>query len=155
MIHGAMDSEEFPWAPLRHARDEAFVVGRISRAEPDKFARNLWQVYARVPHPLRVRVLGWGPAIEARLGPPPSWAECFPAGSLAPPGFLATLHAMVPLGGEAVENWAAYYTARLAYDEPHRLAIAQRARQCLLDELAEPAALAKAWRELFASLEDP
>jgi hypothetical protein len=195
VLRGALDAEEFPLAPLPHAAGEVFVVGRISRAEPDKFARNLWQVYARVPHPLRVRVLGWSAAIEARLGPPPRWAECFPAGALQPPGFLATLHAMVPAGGAAVENWprvgleamaagvplvvkaeggwnemlrhgetgylcrsddeAAYYTARLAYDEPHRLAIAQKARQCLLDELAEPAGLARSWRELFESLEVP
>jgi glycosyltransferase involved in cell wall biosynthesis len=195
VIHGVIDAGEFPPAPRPHAAGEAFVVGRISRAEPEKFPRNLWQVYARVPHPLQARVLGWSAAIESRLGPVPSWAECFPAGSLAPAGFLPTLHAMVPGGGEALENWprvgleamaagvplvvpaeggwtemlrhgqngylcsgddeTAYYTARLAYDEPHRLAIARQAREALLDDLAEPAGLTRAWQELLESLASP
>jgi len=192
VIRGAMAAEEFAPAPRPHAAGEAFVVGRISRAEPDKFPRNLWQVYGRIPHALRARVLGWSEAIESRLGPPPAWAECRPAGSLPVLGFLATLHAMVPVGGEAVENWprvgleamaagvplvvpaeggwsemlrhgqtgylcrsddeTAFYTARLAYDEAHRLAIAQQAREALVGDLAEPAGLARAWRELFESL---
>jgi hypothetical protein len=195
VIRGAIAAEEFPPAPRPHAAGEVFVVGRISRAEPDKFPRNLWPVYGRVPHCLRARVLGWSAAIEARLGPAPAWAECFPAGSLATAGFLATLHAMVPVGGEAVENWprvgleamaagvplvvpaeggwnemlrhgqtgylcrsddeTAYYTARLAYDEAHRLAITRQARDALVGDLAEPAGLARAWQELFQSLGPP
>jgi glycosyltransferase involved in cell wall biosynthesis len=105
VIRGAIDADEFPLEPLPHAAHEAFCLGHVSRAEPDKFARNLWQVYGRVPHPVRVRVLGWSEAIARHAGTPPPWAECFAAGSLDVGPFMKTLHAMVVPGGSAVENW--------------------------------------------------
>jgi glycosyltransferase involved in cell wall biosynthesis len=42
-----------------------------------------------------------------------------------------------------------YYTRRLALDEPHRLWIARNARQRLLDELANPLSIGRAWEHLF------
>lgn len=50
------------------------------------------------------------------------------------------------------EEQYAYYTARLAYDEPHRLQIARQARETLVATLAAPEAIATGWDELFASL---
>jgi hypothetical protein len=55
--------------------------------------------------PLRARVLGWSTEVEARVGPPPEWAECLPAGSCPSQEFLATLGALVHAGGTAAENW--------------------------------------------------
>jgi hypothetical protein len=192
VIRGALDAAEFPFAPRPHAAGEALVIGRISRAEPDKFARNLWQVYARTPHAVSARVLGWSRDVEARLGQPPRWAQCFAAGAQPVGPFLKTLHALVQLNGGAVENWPrvgleamaagvplvveakggwnemiqhgrtgylcgsdeemAYYTARLAYDEPHRLEIARQARAVLLTELAESETIWRTWRTLFEGL---
>ena len=192
VVRGALDADEFRFEPLPHLPGETFTLGRISRAEADKFAVNLWQVYARTPHPIRVRVLGWSGELESRLGTPPRWAECFAPGSLPVRPFLKTLHAMAPLCSEAVENWPrvgleamaagvplvvearggwnemichgrtgylcrtddefAYYAARLAYDEEHRLEIARRARAAVVEELAEPGVLGLAWQELFASI---
>jgi hypothetical protein len=60
---------------------------------------------ATVAFPLRVRVLGWSAEVEARVGPPPEWAECLPAGSCPSQEFLATLGALVHAGGTAAENW--------------------------------------------------
>ncbi|MGA2619832.1 MAG: glycosyltransferase family 4 protein [Thermoguttaceae bacterium] len=192
VLRGALGAEEFPFQPRPHAPGEAFTVGRISRAEPDKFAPNLWRILGRVPHPLAARVLGWGSQVEARVGPPPPWAKCFAAGSLPVGPFLQTLHALLARNDAAVENWPrvgleamaagvpvvaeaqggwnemirhgqtgylahtddelAYYTARLAYDEEHRLAIARQARAALIEQLADPTVIGQAWLELFGSL---
>jgi hypothetical protein len=192
IIRGAFDPAEFPFRPLSHAPGEVFTIGRISRAAAEKFSPQTWAIYGRVPHPLRARVLGWAGEVRARLGPPPSWADCLPAGAQTPQEFLATLGALVHAGGEAAENWPrvgleaasagvpvvadhrggwremirhgqtgylcqsddqfAYYTARLAYDEPHRLQIARQARAALETELADPAAIWARWRQLLEEI---
>ena len=105
VIRGAMDLDEFPFRPLAHRQREIFTIGRISRAAADKFSPRTWAVYAKVPHPLRARVLGWAAEVEARLGPPPRWATCLPPGAESAQDFLASLHAMVHAGGQAEENW--------------------------------------------------
>jgi glycosyltransferase involved in cell wall biosynthesis len=46
----------------------------------------------------------------------------------------------------------AYYAARLAYDEGHRMEIICQARYRLEHELADPEELWNRWRELFKSL---
>jgi len=46
----------------------------------------------------------------------------------------------------------AYYAARLAYDEPHRLELARQARQALTGRLADPQVLWSQWRALFEEL---
>jgi hypothetical protein len=192
LIRGALCAEQLPFQPLPHTAGAAFHIGRISRAEPDKFPQNLWQTYARVPHPVKAEVLGWSRDVEAKTGPPPRWAKCLAAGAEPVPAFLQRLHAMVLPGGAAVENWprvgleamaagvplvvearggwtemirhgqtgylcrsddeCACYTARLAYDEEHRLAIARQARAALLDELAPATAIAAEWNKLFREL---
>ena len=192
VIRGAFDCEEFPFRPAPHGRGEVFTIGRISRAAADKYSPRTWDIYAKVPHPIRARVLGWAAEVRARLGPPPRWATCLPAGNQSPREFLATLQAMVHASGQAVENWPrvgleamaagvpvvadnrggwpemirhgrtgylcdtddqfAYYTARLAYDEPHRLQMVRRARTVLETELAEPETIAAGWRKLLGGL---
>ncbi len=105
VIRGAFDCGEFPFRPLEHQQGEILTIGRISRADGDKFSPRTWKIYDRVPHPVRARVMGWGAGVSARLGPTPHWAECLPPGGETPQHFLATLHAMVPVNGRAVENW--------------------------------------------------
>lgn len=46
----------------------------------------------------------------------------------------------------------AFYAARLAYEEDHRLEMACRAREMLQQQLANPQAIWAAWRELFDQL---
>jgi len=192
LIRGALAVDEFPLCPLPHRPGKPFVVGRISRADADKYSPKTWEIYARIPHPIRARVLGWDGDVRARLGRPPRWAECLSAGRQTPQAFLATLGALVHAGGRAIENWPrvgleamaagvpvvaedrggwremidhgrtgylcqsddefAYYAARLAYDEPHRVEIVRRARARLETELANPESIFAGWRELFEEL---
>ncbi len=192
LIRGAFQFDEFPFRPRAHARGERLIVGRISRAAPDKFSPQTWHIYARTPHPIQARVLGFSREVETRLGPPPSWATCLAEGSETPREFFAGLHAMVHTGGRAVENWPrvgleamaagvpvvaearggwkemirhgqtgylcdnddefAYYTARLAYDEPHRRQMLCQARCAVEEELARPESIWSGWRELLGGL---
>lgn len=105
VLRGAVDLEEFSFRPLSHTPGEVFVIGRISRAAADKFSARTWAIYGRILHPVTARVLGWDASVAARLGPPPRWATCLAPGSETPQHFLATLHALVHAGGQAVENW--------------------------------------------------
>jgi len=104
-IRGAFCCEDFPFRPLAHRPGTPLVIGRLSRAAPDKFAADTWPLYARMGQPLRVRIMAWSPSVERKLGPPPPWAECLPAGAETPQQFLAGLHCMVQLNGGAAENW--------------------------------------------------
>lgn len=105
LIRGAFDVAEFPLRPRAHRRGERFVVGRVSRAEPDKFPRELWQTFRGVPHPLSVKVLGFSTRIREKVGPPPPSCETFAPGGVPVGEFLSTLHAMVQANDQAVENW--------------------------------------------------
>ena len=104
IIRGAFAFGDVPFEPLPHGTGEPFVIGRVSRAAPDKFSPRTWAIYRRTPHPVRARVLGFSPAVAARTGPPPHWAECLPQGSEAVDQFLPTLHAQV-FAGATAENW--------------------------------------------------
>ena len=53
----------------------------------------------------------------------------------------------------ADDDQFAYYAARLAYDEPHRLQLARQARRVTSSELADPRAIWLQWREVFEGLE--
>lgn len=178
VVRGAFALDEFPFRPLAHATGEPMVVGRISRADVDKFSSNTWSIYRRVPYPLRARLMAWDERIEKKLGPRPSWAECLPANRETPQEFFGKLHVMLQVNGGAAENWPrsgleamaagvpvvvqnqwgwremvlhgetgylcdsddemAFYTAKLAYEEEHRLEMARRARRRLEHELASP-----------------
>ncbi len=91
--------------PLAHRSGEPFVIGRISRAARDKYSSNTWSVYGRIPHPIRARVMAWDRRVEKKVGQPPPWARCLPAGAESSQEFLRTLHCMVPINGGAAENW--------------------------------------------------
>jgi hypothetical protein len=193
LIRGAFCPEDFSFRPRPHETGQPFFVGRISRAAADKFPRNTWTLLSQIPHPLRARVMAWNAKVERKLGPPPRWAQCLPAGAEPSAEFFASLHCMLQPSGGADENWPrsgleamaagvpivapdrwgwremiehgrtgllaqndaelVAYTARLAYDEDLRLAIAHRARRALVEELAEPEAIWGGWRALFRSLE--
>ena len=105
LVRGAFDPAEFPFRPRPRAGCGPFVIGRMSRAAPEKFSPFTWRIYGQTPGPFRARVLGFGPAVAERTGTAPPWVECLPEGSLAAAEFLSTLHAMVFAGGAAAENW--------------------------------------------------
>lgn len=113
LIRGAFDISEFPFKPWPHVRGEPFVVGRLSRAygQPgnvpalDKFPRDLWEQYARIPHAIKARVMGWSAEIEVRCGTPPAWAEVLPQNAETSQEFLAKIHCLVPGIACCAENW--------------------------------------------------
>jgi hypothetical protein len=191
-IPGAFAWEDFPLRPLAHPRSAPLVVGRLSRAAPDKFSANTWPIYRRIPHPIRARVMAWDPKIARKLGPPPPWAQCLPANAEPAVPFLGSLHCMLQVNGGAKENWPrsgleamacgvaivaenrwgwremirhgqtgyladsedelAYYAARLAYDEDHRLELIRSARRALEEELAPPERIWEGWSRLFSQV---
>jgi glycosyltransferase involved in cell wall biosynthesis len=105
LIRGAFDPAEFAFQPRPHSRGEPFVIGRVSRAAEDKFSPRTWEIYHRVPHAVRIRILGWNPLVASKIGAPPPNAECLPPDAEPVPDFLGRLHALVQANGQAVENW--------------------------------------------------
>lgn len=105
LIRGAFSWDEFPLRPLEHPRGTPLVVGRISRAAEDKYSSNTWPIYRRIPHAIRARLMAWDQRVQRKLGPPPDWAQCLPAGAERPQEFLSKLHCMVQVNGGAGENW--------------------------------------------------
>ena len=191
-IRGAFFGDEFPFRPLPHEPKTPFVIGRISRAAADKYSKNTWPIYRRIPHPVKARLLGWRDQVKRKLGEPPEWAECLPAGTETARQFFSKLHCMLQVNGGASENWPrsgleamacgvpvvvenhwgwremirhgqtgylcdcddelAFHTARLAYDEDHRMELVRRARKVLEEELANPEVIWAGWRKLFEGL---
>lgn len=105
IIRGAFDVEEFPFRPLSHTPDRTFVLGHLSRPEPDKFSPTMWKIFGRARRPIAARVMGWNASVQARVGRPPRWAECLPVAAETPQAFLARLHCLVQISGGAIENW--------------------------------------------------
>lgn len=106
IIHGAFDPAEFPERIKRHPSGERFIIGRLSRASPDKFPQDLWEQYHKIPHPCSVRVMGWGAELQDRCGPAPKWAQTLEECQETPQDFFAAIHALVPgFGALAAENW--------------------------------------------------
>jgi glycosyltransferase involved in cell wall biosynthesis len=112
LIRGAFDASEFQHNPLPHMPGKPFIVGKLCRAyntdgQPalEKYPADLWAQYARISHPIHARVMGWGPEIEEKCGPPPSWAEVLPQGAETVQQFLESIHCLVPGIGCCLENW--------------------------------------------------
>jgi len=104
-IPGAFDVTEFPFSPRPHKPGEPLVIGRVSRAAPDKFAADTFETMAKVKHPTRLRFLGVDDACMKVLGQPPEVAEMMPMGAESAQQFFSTLHVYCQLNGDAVENW--------------------------------------------------
>jgi glycosyltransferase involved in cell wall biosynthesis len=104
VIHGAFDIEDFPFRPLSHEPGQTFVVGHLSRAATEKFSPRLWNVWGQVASPMCARVMGWSRAVQTRVGRPPRWAECLPAGFETSQSFLASVQCLSPMG-DTIENW--------------------------------------------------
>ena len=105
LIRGAFDVGEFDYKPKSRRKNEPFVFGRLSRTDPDKYAKNLWEVYSKILSPKQVRIMGWSRKIQLSRGIPPDWAQCLRAGAESSSDFLGSLHALIHLNGKARENW--------------------------------------------------
>lgn len=112
IIRGVFDTMEFPFEFRPRQAKEPFVIGRVSRPDPRKFAADTWDVLGRIHErlsrngvELRARILGWSDEVEKKLGAPPEWAECLAPLSEDVRRFLGTLHATVQINGGVGENW--------------------------------------------------
>lgn len=85
-----------------------FVIGRLSRAAPDKYDRKLWRMYGAIWDKLDgdvlARVMAWDKTVERHCGKPPEWAECLKAKTETAEDFLHSLHCLVFANGSAREN---------------------------------------------------
>ena len=98
--------DEFTFAAASARGGSTVHVGRISRADPDKFSRNLWQVFAPDAASrctcgcwagTRHRSAGWG---LRRRGP-----SALPAGAQPARAVPSRLARAGAIGETAVENW--------------------------------------------------
>ena len=106
LIRGAFDWRQFPYSPRPHEPGSPFVVGRISRAAPDKFHAETWAIYGNVKYrPLEARVLGWGPEVADKIGEPPQWAEVIEPGGEKARDFYQSIHCLFHATGGSRENW--------------------------------------------------
>jgi glycosyltransferase involved in cell wall biosynthesis len=111
IIPGAFDIGEFPFRrPQTQTNGSPLVVGHLSRPDPAKFPRELWEIFGTLRRVggvqgFRARVMAWSPVIERHCGPPPPWAEVLPRNAEPSRLFLESLDILVQLNGTAEENW--------------------------------------------------
>ena len=91
--------------------DDYFGVGRVSRDDGDKYAAETWMTFAKVcaPRPIKVFMLGFGAAAQARCGaePPCNWLDWmyWTPGAIPVREFFERIHVLVHRTGGAQENW--------------------------------------------------
>jgi len=90
--------------------DGCYKIGRISRDDANKFARDTWRIFDRVlvpPHlKKKVYILGYGPKAKERTGPPPDgldWQTWSP-NSIPSAQFYNTIDTMIHKTGGSREN---------------------------------------------------
>jgi len=106
LIRGAFNFNEIPYNFRRHDANTDFVIGRLSRPDPDKWSGNHWPILARVPYTKRKAfAMGWTQATQRKCGPPPPWATVLEPQKIPVSDFLGRCHAMLGLNGGARENW--------------------------------------------------
>ena len=106
VIHGAFFTDEYPFQPATHYQNGPFVIGKLARADRDKWSSNHWPILKSVPYADRRSLnMGWTDALSKKLGAPPGWAECMVPGSISGQAFLQRCHALIGLNGGARENW--------------------------------------------------
>ena len=116
IIRGPLDLEKFPYRPRAHAPGERFVIGKLSRADEDKWSSMLWDYYDAIKKkldcPMRARVMAWDDRLKKKLrgGRPPAkaipdYVKTLKSCAEPVPEFLGRLHALVQWNGGAGENW--------------------------------------------------
>ena len=110
LIRGAFDCSEFPFNPLERRQGMPFMIGRISRAAPDKYSSDLWSIYNRIPCYIKARAMAWSEEVErkcatAEFPKPPDWATCLPSCAETAQDFYSQLHCLLQINGGAGENW--------------------------------------------------
>ena len=97
--------EDFPYIDNRPS--DTFCCGRISRASPDKYARNTLRIYEGVtsPVPKKGIFLGYDERCEEKIGKPAPWIQLHPnSNTLSPQDFYRQCH-LVLQPTNTTENW--------------------------------------------------
>jgi hypothetical protein len=98
LIRGPFDLDEWEFRPRPHGKHEAFVVGRVTRPDADKWSSNTWRIYDRIAYRHRqALVMGVDERTLAKPGPPPPWASILRPMAIPTPQFFATLHCLLPI----------------------------------------------------------
>ncbi len=106
LIRGAFDWSEFEFAPRPHPRGSVFVVGRMARADSDKWSSNTWPIYSAIQYAnKRALMMGMDERTHKKLGAAPIFADCLRPMAISVQQYLATLHCLMPINGGARENW--------------------------------------------------
>ena len=106
MIRGAFDFQDWTFAPRPHADFEEFFLGRVARADRDKWSTSTYKVYGQVSYQhKRAILLGVTADTRQHLGSPPWWVDTLGPNAIDVPTFLSRLHCLLPINGGARENW--------------------------------------------------
>lgn len=92
---------------LERSMDE-FVVGRISRDDPTKYATDTWQMFRSLdvrPRRKRVVMLGVGENVTAAMGPAPLGFEVHAPGAFTSGDFYRQVHCVIHKTGGSGESY--------------------------------------------------
>jgi glycosyltransferase involved in cell wall biosynthesis len=110
LIRGAFLADDWNYQPAAHENGQPFVVGRMARGAKDKWSRQTWPTYQSISYPSKhVDLLGVSNDVMYRLGPLPQkpgfTVTLRQPGSIRVQDYLSKLHCLLPINGEAGENW--------------------------------------------------
>lgn len=111
-------ADEIDYLPRPHRPGEEFVIGRLSRKNPDKWHRDSWSIYATAKQPLKVRCMGWSNRLLDHMGDPPEWVECLKPKQEPRRDFYASLHCLAHINDSAQENRPCTALEAMAYGVP-------------------------------------
>lgn len=91
------------------APDAWFGLGRVSRADPDKFSCDMWRIFDKVcaPRPTKTFILGYSDEVAAKTGPPPAtldWMVWSP-GAIPVRQLYERLHVLIHKTGGSRESY--------------------------------------------------
>jgi glycosyltransferase involved in cell wall biosynthesis len=104
LIRGYYDWPSVEFKPRVRETGEPFVAGRIARAAANKWSKDWWKMYERIPNRKAI-LLGYSTVTRKQIGKPPEWAEVVAPGGRAAESVYEQLHAFVTCNGGAEENW--------------------------------------------------
>lgn len=117
LIRGYFDWQSIEFRPLRHIPEEPFTIGRIARDSTNKWCKEWWQMYGRVPNRKAI-VLGYGVQVARHCGKVPDWATVHRPGAVPAETVYRKLHAYVSCNGGVDENWPRTGLEAMAYGVP-------------------------------------
>lgn len=99
--------------------DNYFGVGRISRADPNKYSTDCWRIFDRVltPGPKKTFILGWSEDVGKRIGVPPAgldW-QWWTAGAIPTKEFYSKIDVMIHKTGGSRESYCRVLVEAMAH----------------------------------------